>query len=140
MAIYTEQQNDIKSGFEKQIESSAMGMMLDVLQKYQYQYPIKSAVRELVSNGLDAIAEREVAKSILSGKHTVQEYFAEIDGDIYQDSRFDKDYYSLQYLSDDNTVYLTYYEGEGINKDYMTITDNGVGLGGKRLEKYFNLG
>lgn len=140
MAIHIEAQNDVQGGFEKKIEESALGMMLDVMQKYQYQYPIKSAVRELVSNGLDALSERDMAKNILSGKNVVSDYFADIEGDIYQDSRFNPSYYDLNYLGDDNKVNVTYHEGEGTEKDYITFNDQGVGLGGKRMEKYFNLG
>lgn len=140
MAIHTEQQNEINGGFNKEIDSSAMPMMLDVLQKYQYQYPIKSAIRELVSNGLDAISEREVARNILSGKNQVSDYFVEKEGEVFKDSKFDKDYYDLKYLTNDKLVHILYVEGKNSEKDYITIRDTGVGLGGKRLEKYFSLG
>lgn len=140
MAIHIEAQNDVQGGFKKTIEESALGMMLDVMQKYQYQYPIKSAVRELVSNGLDAISERNMARNILLGKNVVSDYFADIEGDIYMDSRFDPNYYNLKYLGDEEEVKLIYHEGNGTEKDYVKFIDQGVGLGGKRLEKYFNLG
>ena len=140
MAIHTEAQIQVEGGFAKKIENSSMGMILDVLQKYQYQYPIKSIIRELTSNALDAITEREIAKSILSGKSKVEDHFANITGDIYKDSVFNPQYYNLSYLSEDPQVYITYYEGSPTEKDYIKIEDNGVGLGGNRLEKYFNLG
>lgn len=140
MAIHTEQEVQISGGFTKEIEASSMHMMLDILQKYQYQYPIKSSVRELVSNGLDAISEREIAKSILLGEKTVEEFYAEKEGAIYNDSKFDKDYYDLQHFSNDPKVTIYYHEGKGMDKDYVEIIDNGVGLGGRRLEKYFSLG
>lgn len=140
MAIHTESQIEISGGFEKQIESSAMGMMLDILQKFQYQYPIKSIIRELVSNGLDAIKERDVAIDILNGKSKVEDYYLDRDGAIYQDSRFNPDYYQPEYLSDKSQVFIDYYANSSSEKDYITIRDNGVGLGGQRLQKYFSLG
>ena len=140
MAIHTESQVEISGGFEKQIESSAMGMMLDILQKFQYQYPIKSIIRELVSNSLDAIKERDIAINILQGRTEIAEHYVEKEGAMYQDSRFDPTYYDIAHLSDDRNVSIAYHAGNASEKDYITITDNGVGLGGKRLEKYFSLG
>lgn len=139
MAIHVEQTVDISGGIKKEIEASAMDMMLDILQKSQYQYPIKSLIRELVSNGIDAVSEREVAKNILSGKNQVTDYFAEMEGDVYKDSRFDPNYYDLQWLDTDMQVHITYHEGKN-EKDWIKISDNGIGIGGVRLEKYFNLG
>src|SRR5579859_1328598 len=141
MAIHIEQEREMHGvSMNKTIDASAMTMTLDLLQKYQYQYPIKSTVRELMSNAIDSTAEREMAKSILSGEKTVEDYFVEIEGEQYKDSHFDRDYYDLRWLSDDNQVYITYKVGNGLERDQVTISDNGVGLGGKRLEKYFTLG
>lgn len=127
-------------GFHKEIESGSMGLMMDILQKYQYKFPVKSSIRELVSNGLDAVQEREVAKKILSGQNVVADFFEEREGEIYKDSRFDPNYYDPKYLSDDKDVYITYHVGDNMEKDKVTIKDYGVGLGQYRLSKYFNLG
>lgn len=140
MAIHTQVEKSISSGMKKSIQESSMGMTLDLLQKYQYKYPIKSTVRELISNGIDSISEREVAKNILSGIKTISDYYETIEGEEYEDSHFDPTYYNLNWLSDDSTVYMTYIVGSGLEKDKVVITDNGVGLGSYRLEKYFNLG
>lgn len=114
--------------------------MFDILQQHQYQFPIKSTVREIVSNGLDSISEKHIAKAILSGQSKVEDFFVEKEGDIYKNSMFNPAYYDLAYLSDDDTVSVTYVDGGEMEKDYVVIRDNGVGLGGKRLEGYFNLG
>lgn len=140
MAIHIEAQTQIDNGFEKKIEQSSMGMMLDVLQKYQYQYPIRSVIRELVSNGLDSISERESARSILENKSKVEDHYAEIEGEMYADSHFKPEYYDLAHFSHDEFVHIWYFEGGNSEKDYIEISDNGVGLGGSRLQKYFNLG
>lgn len=140
MAILEQQTTEIEGGFEKKIEEGSMGLMMDILQKYQYQFPIKSSIRELASNGLDSIAEREVAKKILTGKNKVSDFYEEKEGSLYKDSKFDPEYYDLKYLSDDPNVYITYHVGSGVEKDKVTIEDNGVGLGLYRLSSYFNLG
>lgn len=126
-------------GFKKTIEASAMNMMLSVLQGSQYQFPIKSTVRELVCNGIDAISEREMAKSILNGVSKVEDYYVTREGDIYADSKFDSSYYDTKFLSDENKVKIVYTENT-TGRDTVSIQDFGVGLYGRRLEGYFSLG
>lgn len=140
MSIHNLVEKSMSGGMQKGIEASAINMMLDNLQKSQYQFPIKSTVRELVSNGIDSIAEREMAKEILSGNKQVSDYFVEKEGEEYQDSKFDPTYYDLNWLSDDNTIGLTYIVGSDLERDKVVITDNGVGLGSYRIQKYFSLG
>lgn len=139
MALLEMAQQEV-GGFHKEIEAGSMGLMMDILQRYQYKFPVKSSIRELVSNGLDAVQEREVAKKILSGKNVVADFFEEREGEIYKDSKFDPNYYDPKYLSDDLDVYITYHVGDNMEKDKVTIKDYGVGLGQYRLSKYFNLG
>ena len=139
MAIHDQQIQEVSSGFSKQIDEGAMRMLLDNFQKDQYSYPEKSTIRELVSNGIDAIRERDVATSILSGKSKVEDHYVVREGPEYKDSKFDPDYYDLRWLSQDPYVYITYKEGSQIEKDKIIIRDNGVGLGGKRLLGYFSL-
>ena len=145
MAIHQEQIQEIQ-GFDKEIEQSAMGMILDNLQQYQYQYPQKSTVRELVSNALDAIRERHIALSILSGQAKVEDHFITRQEALYKDSNFDPSYYDTKWLTnhspliDPNKVYVTYVDGGDREKDKLLIEDHGVGMGGKRLEGYFKLG
>lgn len=140
MAIHTEEKKTMQAGFMKTIDQSGFDMMFDLVQKYQYSYPVKSTVRELVSNGLDSITERNMAIEILTGKAKVEDYFVDLEGEVYKDSHFDPSYYDIQWLSNDPNVTLLYKEGNNITRDSVTITDNGVGLGGERLEKYFRLG
>jgi hypothetical protein len=140
MAIHNQLEKSMSGGVQKKIEGSAMNLILDNLQKYQYKYAIKSTVRELICNGVDSITEKEVARNILTGIKQVSDYFESREGEEYQDSNFDPSYYDLNWLSDDNSVYLTYIVGSDIEKDKVIITDNGVGLGSYRLEKYFSLG
>lgn len=140
MAIHNEQAKSMQGGFNKGIEGSAMQLILDNLQKYQYQYPIKSTVREIISNALDSVSEREVARKILKGTHKVEDFFEQREGEIYQDSKFDPSYYDLKWLSSDARVHMTYMEGNALEKDRVEFRDNGVGLGEYRLIKYFSLG
>lgn len=140
MAIHTEAESTMQKGFVKKMDTSGINMMFDTLQKYQYTYPVKSTVRELLSNGIDSTVEKQTAIKILTGQAKVEDFFVEKEGDLYKDSKFDPSYYDLKWLSGKDTVELRYFVGSNTRKDYVTITDYGVGLGGKRLEKYFSLG
>lgn len=140
MSILTQREDSIEGGLNKKIDAGAFGLMLDILQKYQYQFPIRSAIRELVSNGLDSIIEKSVATKILTGKNVPGDFFENRAGDLYKDSKWDPSYYDLSTLSDDDNVVVNYTAGTGAEKDSVTITDYGVGLGRNRLENYFNLG
>lgn len=155
MAIHQEQKQEVQ-GFKKEIEQSALGMILDNMQVSQYQYPQKSTVRELVSNALDAVREKEIALSILSGKTKVEDHYIHRDEALYKDSNFDPSYYNPQWLWSDstklqpkhdwvfgkksNTIYVTYTDGGDRDKDKLIIEDFGVGLGAKRIEGYFKIG
>jgi hypothetical protein len=140
MAIHQEVTTEISGGFSKEIDAGAQGMIFDNLQRFQYQYPIKSTIREIVSNGLDSIREKNVAVSILTGKAKVEDHFVEREGAVFKDSRFDPNYYSLNFLSTEDTVEIIYQDGGEMGKDMLVIRDHGVGLGGDRLKGYFNLG
>lgn len=140
MAILTQEISKIEGGFSKEIDKAATGLMFDILQQHQYSSPIKSTIREIVSNGLDSLTEKRIAREILTGQAKVEDYFVEREGDIYNDSKFDPSYYDLKYLSAVNEVDVIYTEGGDLEKDRVVIRDHGVGLGGKRLQNYFNLG
>lgn len=140
MAILTEQTTQHSGGgFAKQIEETSLRMVYDNLQKNQYQYPHKSTIRELASNAIDAIRERDVARNILLGKARVEDHFVQREGELYKDSKFTPEYFDLTYLSKDPKVYIIYQEGGPLQRDKLIIRDNGVGLWGKRLEGYFKL-
>lgn len=141
MSIVTADLRDIEGGYDKQIEESAKEALFDMLQILQYNYPERSTIRELVSNGLDSIKEKEIAIAILSGSAQEEDYFLRRDDPRYKDSNFDPTYYNLQYLNTAlHAVSINYYEGPESSRDRIEITDYGVGLGGRRLADYFNLG
>lgn len=156
MSIHTEQIEEIQ-GFDKEIDAGAIGLILDNLQKYQYVHPQKSAVRELASNGIDAVWEKDVALKIIRGKAKADEFFLKREDVVNRDSNFDPNYYNEQWLWDKmvgsrfsshpelvnyqpDNVYVTYEDGNGQDKDRLVIEDFGVGLGGSRLEGYFKIG
>lgn len=141
MAILTEEQHQMSSQtFEKSIDANAMQMMLDILQKNQYRFPQKSSIREIASNAVDALNERNVARQILKGRAKVEDfYLARTDG-VFSDSVFDREYYDLAWLSTEDKVYIQYFNNGNMDRDELVIRDYGVGLWGKRLMGYFNLG
>lgn len=158
MAIVNDAVEDIQ-GFAKEIDQGALNQVLDNLQMHQYQYPQKSAIRELVSNGIDAVTEKRIALSILSGETKVSDHFIERHDALNGDSNFDPKYYDPEWLftermrstikisgtrplmyNDPDTVYVTYEDGGVTEKDKVIIEDFGPGLGGHRLEGYFKIG
>lgn len=160
MAIHEAPLEDVQ-GFDKEIEQSAMSMALDILQRFQYAYPQKSTIRELTSNAIDAIREKDIALGILSGKLKVEDYYLKRDEDLYKDSNFDASYYNPQWLwseenrgvklfldvdadertwnKEPNKAYIIYQDGAESEKDRLIIEDFGTGLGGRRLEGYFKM-
>ena len=140
MAIYQEQQSEFTDQvITKEIDAGAHEMIADLVQKYQYQYPEKSAVRELTSNAIDAVTEKKNAVAILTGAAKPEDFYVERSGPLFKDSKWDPSYYDLNYLSDENKVYLTYYIRED-QRDLFVIKDHGVGLWSNRLLGYFKLG
>ena len=130
------------AGIAKKINKGAEKMVFDILQSTQYSMPIQSTVRELVTNACDSQREKEIAIEILSGKKKVEDYYIERHGAQYEDSNFDGSYYniaSLEHVKDH--IDLIYEENEGVGYcDRFSITDYGVGIGGRRLEGILELG
>ena len=131
-----------KTGFKREINEGAMGLVLDTIQITQYSKPEESTVRELTANAVDSQREKEIAIKILSGEAKVEDYYLERDGAKYADSNWDSSYYSLNHLDRNrNKVELEYIEGEGTGYcDQFIIRDYGVGIGANRLEGYFQIG
>ena len=125
---------------KKTIHAGSEAIMFSVLQETQYMYPIKSSVREIVSNSLDSINERDNALKILRGEIKVEDLFIEKEGSEYKESKFDKNYFNEEWLSDKNEVTIHYIENDTELRDRIEFIDHGVGLGGRRLLGYFNLG
>ncbi|RUP42207.1 MAG: hypothetical protein EKK63_02600 [Acinetobacter sp.] len=141
MSLLNNSQDDINTGWVKQIDRASFDMMLGVLQGYQYQFPIQSTVRELTSNCLDANSEKSMALDILVKGCPVSKYYIETTNDpMLEDSQFDASYYDPAWLSEDNKVYIDYYKTPLTERDYITFRDYGVGIGPTRILKYFNLG
>lgn len=139
MSIHTEELREV-SGFDKEIDQSALSMIFDNLQVFQYQYPERSTVRELVSNALDSVKERQIAQAILSGQAKEEDYYLRREEAVYKASNFNSGYYDLEYLSNEDYVSIDYYEGAESERDRIEIIDMGVGLGGDRLKGYFKIG
>ena len=136
MALLDEKQM-FGSGIVKELEESAISLVLQNLQQDQYQYPEKSFIREIVSNCVDAIEEKKVAISILTGKTTVEDHYSTVESDITKDSKFNPEYYSLDHLSPYDKIEITYIKMYSSNRDKIVIEDTGVGLGGSRLQGFF---
>jgi len=139
MAILEEKKFEGTSGFKKKFEEGTEAILFDFIQGTQYQYPIPSAIRELVSNANDSIKEKKQFFLIDSGKKKVSDFYVEKEGDLFKDSKYQPEYYDKKWLSrtrDDVT--LIYRVNNAAQRDSFHIIDTGVGLGGVRLEKHFN--
>lgn len=140
MAILEQETKENVSGFTKTIEESAMPIVLDYLQKAAYQFPEASTIRELACNAIDSTREKFRALSILRGESTVEDHYAQREGDVYKDSRFKPEYYAPQWLSEKRTISIKLVERPDQQRDLLIIEDEGVGLGGSRLSGYFRPG
>jgi hypothetical protein len=140
MAILNEEVAEVSGGFAKELNENAKNLIFSTLQRYQYQYPVKSTIRETVSNALDSVKERDVALSIIRGQSRVEDYYEQREEAIYSDSGFDRSYYDPQWLSDKADVEVVYHDGGDLEKDSVSIRDWGVGLGKERLKGVFHLG
>jgi len=131
----------INSGLLKEVDADGMPILMDVIQKDLYNYPIESSVRETFSNGVDSIEEKLMAIAILSGKATIEDYYVESDRAEAKASKFNPDYYDLEWLDTSmNHVDIVYHKGYDNGKDMIFFKDFGVGLAGKRLEGFFRPG
>lgn len=135
-------QKSSEAGLARTIDQSSEKMMLDILQVTQYAKPIDSSVRELASNAVDSQFEKEIAIQILNNLASPDDYFITREGEQYEASKWNPDYYSLDHLDkDNNKVLLEYIEGTGVGfTDKFIVKDHGVGLGMPRLAGYFSLG
>lgn len=140
------------SGQEKELDAGAIDMLMDNLQISQYVYPVKSTLRESASNAVDSINEKLTAIAILSGSAKEEDFYYVPGKDkkmdaiiksnpgVYKDSRFDPDYYDLEYLSPNNRVEIEYKQNDTKARDTLTIRDWGVGIADYRLKGYLGLG
>jgi len=129
---------DERPGIKKEIDEGAMDLIFQAIQEDIYSFPIRSFIRESISNGLDAIVERTVFEAINAGQPVEDYYLQRNDGKLLKDSGFNESYYNPSFLSKNSKVMVTYTEGSP--RDSVTIRDYGVGLGGDRLKGFFKLG
>ena len=126
-------------GIKKEIDEGALGLIFSTLQEDIYSYPIKSFVRETISNALDSVIDKKIAGAIVMGNEPIDKYYRqEQDGKLLKDSAWDRSYYDFNYLSDYDKIEVNYEVREG--RDAMIIKDEGIGLGGSRLKGFFSLG
>ena len=141
MAELTIRKNEELSGIKKEVDEGAFEIVFQAIQEDIYSYPIRSFVRETISNGIDSHTERDIALDIITNGAPISKYYREEqDGLLLKDSVFNAEYYNPKYLSRDSTVTATYHERPGYPRDYFEIADNGVGLHGDRLRGYFKIG
>lgn len=125
-------------GIKKEIEEGSLELIFNALQSDIYSSPMKSFIRETISNGLDSIIEKNVFRKIHGGDPVDKYFLQRQDNALLKDSEYDPDYYNIDRLSLDDKVSVVYQEG--MPRDKVTIIDRGVGLGGKRLKGYFKIG
>lgn len=131
---------DETPGIMKEIDGGAFELMFQAIQEDIYSYPIKSFVREAISNGLDALVEKQNYIAIKNGA-PVEKYYRQLqDGKLLKDSEFEPEYYTDKYLHKINKVFVKYTKPSGTRKHKITITDTGVGLGRDRLQGFFKIG
>jgi len=131
-----------KTGFKREIDEGAMGLIMDTIQITQYSKPEESTVRELTANAVDSQRDKEIAISILTGESNPEDHFITREGAKYKDSNWDASYYDLKHLDKDKSkVELTYTQNEGTGYcDTFSVKDYGVGIGNDRLEGVFSIG
>lgn len=130
---------DERPGILKEIDEGALDLVFQAIQEDIYSFPVPSFIRETISNGLDGVVEREIAKKILVDGIAQDEFYLQrTDNKLLKDSSFDTGYYVPKYLSDENRVFVDYRVDHP--RDVITIKDYGVGLGGSRLQGYFKIG
>lgn len=130
------------TGFKREINEGAMGLVLDTIQITQYTKPEESTVRELTANAVDSQREKEIAISILTGRTKPEDHFISRDGEKYKDSNWDASYYDINHLDQhNNEVELEYTQNQGTGHcDTFSVKDYGIGIGEQRLKGYFQLG
>lgn len=129
---------DERPGMLKEIDDGAMDLIFQAIQEDIYSFPIKSFIRESISNGLDAIVERNIFFAINAGAPIENYFLQRQDNKLLKDSAYTPEYYDTKYLSSNHKVEVTYREGHP--RDTISIKDNGVGLGSSRLKGFFKLG
>jgi hypothetical protein len=108
--------------------------MFSVLQETQYVYPFKSSVREIVSNCLDSVTERNNSRKIINGELLASDLYIKKKEPSFLVG-FNADYYDLNWLSNNDNVQIVYVDNDTPTRDRIKFIDHGV-LGGERLINY----
>lgn len=125
-------------GIKKEIEEGSLELIFNALQSDIYSSPMKSFIRETISNGLDSIIEKNVFRKIDAGDPVEKYFLQRQDNALLKDSEYNPDYYNIKHLGESDKVSVVY--EEGMPRDKITISDYGVGLGKGRLKGYFKIG
>jgi hypothetical protein len=73
---------------KKVIHAGSESIMFSVLQETQYVYPFKSSVREIVSNCLDSVTERNNSRKIINGELLASDLYIIKEGTEFSGSGF----------------------------------------------------
>lgn len=126
---------------KRELETSSTRLIINSLTVAQYNDPLGSAIREYVSNAVDAINEARIAIGILTGKLKKEDIFIERNEAEYKASNFDPSYYDLNWIETTGLVEIFHEMNQGTEFcDNLSIRDNGVGISPSRLEGYFKIG
>jgi hypothetical protein len=107
--------------------------MFSVLQETQYVYPFKSSVREIVSNCLDSVTERNNSRKIINGELLASDLYIKRRNRVFWVG-FNADYYDLNWLSNNDNVQIVYVDNDTPTRDRIKFIDHV--LGGERLINY----
>lgn len=129
MAVVEIKKEQGTDGVRKRIDPVAMMMLIDGQQSKQYKEPENSAVREVVSNCIDAISEKNKALKILRGEAKPSDFYVRRSDELAKDSNFFIDYYSLEHLDEGNDIVRVSHKYNSTGMDILSFTDYGVGIG-----------
>lgn len=129
MAVVEIKKEQGTEGVRKRIDPVAMMMLIDGQQSKQYKEPENSAVREVVSNCIDAVSEKNKALKILRGEAKPSDFYVRRSDDLAKDSNFFIDYYSLEHLDEGNDIVRVSHKYNSTGMDILSFTDYGVGIG-----------
>jgi hypothetical protein len=101
--------------------------MFSVLQETQYVYPFKSSVREIVSNCLDSVTEKQLQKNYKRRAAGLRSVHYKRRNRV-SGSGFNADYYDLNWLSNNDNVQIVYVDNDTPTRDRIKFIDHGVGL------------
>ena len=66
---------DERPGILKEIDEGAIDLIFQAIQEDMYSFPIKSFIRETISNALDSITEKEIALDIIVNGTPQEQYY-----------------------------------------------------------------